>query len=104
VESSPSNSPTLFVGKIRLSSQIPLNESNTSERKTLIGGDCDSKFAKSNYAVGHEAFAAGLVDGRNGAIGYTDVKTLLTRGDGRRKSGRAAAYDEYICFEWECFC
>jgi len=104
VESGPSNPPTLFVGKVRLRREIPLDESNTPEWETQIGGDYDAKFAESGYAIGHETFAAGFVDGRNGAVGYTGAKTLLTHGDGRRKSRGTAADDENICFEGSRFC
>ena len=99
VENGPSNPPAPFVGKVRLRREIPLDESNTSEWETSIGGDCDSKLAKSSYAVGHEAFATRLVDGRRRFVRDADTKALLTRGNRSRKSGRAAANDENVRFE-----
>ena len=102
VESGASNPPAPFIGKIRLCREISLDESNTSERKTLSGRDCDTKFAKSGHAVRHETFAACLVDGRRRAVRDGNTKALLTRSDGSRKSGRATADNKNVYFEGSC--
>jgi hypothetical protein len=54
--------------------------------KNFLGGgmvEVDAELGKSGEGVGHEALAAGFVDGGPPAIRYFDVEALPGCGDGR---------------------
>jgi hypothetical protein len=56
-----------------------------------------AQFAQGVEAVGHESFAARLVDGAASTIGNDDIESVLARSNGGGKSCGTSANYEYIC-------
>ncbi len=62
----------------------------------IEGGWFDTEVGEGGDGVGHEAFAAGLVDGRGHAVGDLDGKAVLGGGDGSSEAAGASAGDKDI--------
>ena len=60
------------------------------------GAQIETECACGGEAIGHDAFAAGLIDRRHAGIGECDIDTAATRGEGDGKSGGTSANDEEI--------
>ena len=60
----------------------------------------EAERARGSEAIGHDALAAGLIDGRHAAIGKRDIQAAAARGESGGESGRAAANDEEIGRAW----
>jgi hypothetical protein len=69
-------------------------------------GEFDAKAGEFAAGVGHEAFAAGLVDGRDKGFDDEDIESLLANGDGGGEAGWASADDQGVedagirCSDW----
>src|SRR5579864_4397216 len=76
---------------------VIVQESNASERGGLIWADRDSQLLERRQSIGHESFAAGLLDGRLGGVRYRDIKSFEPGRDGGCQAGRSAPYYKNIC-------
>ena len=56
----------------------------------------DKVVAKGRERVGHEAFAARLLDGRGGTVRHQHAQSFRARGNGRRQAGRPATHHYHI--------
>jgi hypothetical protein len=72
---------------------VGVEEADSAEGGTFDRANIDSEFGKGGYGVGHEALAAGLVDGRGHAVGNFYCETVLGGGDGAGEAGGASSYD-----------
>src|SRR5258707_14114033 len=77
-------------GKIRFRAQAAANKGDAAKRARDVFGNRDSQLRECCATVGHQAFAAWLVDGRACSVGYHNSEALLARRDGRCQSSRAA--------------
>ena len=77
-----------------------VQESNASERSGLIRADGDSELLERRQRIGHESFAAGLLDRRLGGVGYRDIKSFEPGRDGGCQARRPASYHENIRRPW----
>src|SRR5260370_4270484 len=76
---------------------------NTAKRERLLGGvQHDTQTTQRRERIGHQPFAAGLVDRRTRGISHRYVESLQTRCDSRRQSGRSTAYDENVSVFRKC--
>jgi hypothetical protein len=58
--------------------------------------EIEAELAQRGDGVGHEALAAGLVNGRAKHVGNGDAEPLAAGGDGGSKSGGSTTDDEDI--------
>jgi hypothetical protein len=75
---------------------IGAEETDSAEGSAFCCGQVDSESGEGGYGVGHEAFAAGFVDGRRHAIGDFYGETLLGGGDGTGQAGGTSSGDEDV--------
>ena len=62
----------------------------------MVEAEVDAEVGEGGYGVGHEAFAAGFVDGRAHAVGDFYGEAVLGGGDGAGEAGWASAGDEDV--------
>ena len=79
--------------KFRLGGQAAGAETDAAKRMACRLPDRDAQRARGGDAVRHDAFAAGLVDGRAAAIGHGDVETEPPGGDRGSQTGWTSADD-----------
>lgn len=72
-----------------------IDEANAVEGLRVKSVQRYAEAAQGGQAIGHQAFAANLVDGRACAIGEGDIETFAARGNGRREARGTASDDEY---------
>jgi hypothetical protein len=65
-------------------------------RPAQIAIEIEAEGGEGFESVGHEAFAAGLVDGRAHGVNDFDVEAFACRGDSGSEAGGACANDEDI--------
>ncbi|SPF41101.1 hypothetical protein SBA4_2640004 [Candidatus Sulfopaludibacter sp. SbA4] len=65
-------------------------EANAAEGLRSGGRQVDAQRARGGQSIRHDAFAAGFIDGRHGAIGEQHLKSAPAGGDGGGQPGRAA--------------
>ena len=75
---------------------IAIAEANSAKRVALRGAQIETERTRGGQAIGHDAFAAGLIDGRHGTIGERDIQAAAARGESGSQAGGAAANDEEI--------
>ena len=76
--------------------EFAIAETDAAKRVAAGGMQIDAERARGGQAIGHDAFAASLIDGRHGAIGQRDIQAAAARGDGGGQTGRSAADHEDI--------
>src|SRR5262249_49932448 len=81
-------------GEIRRNAGVLLDEANTFESKAFTRTKLYSQRTQRRLRFRHHAFAAGLVDGRSGAVGHYSAHSLSARGNRRRQTCRATADHE----------
>jgi hypothetical protein len=86
----------LATGKDGFGGFASAQEANAAEGMADARGNDDAKFAEGGESIGHEAFAAWLVDWRGRAVGHDHAQPATTRGDRGSKAGRATANDENV--------
>ncbi len=72
------------------------SKGDAGEFDAVLGLEVDAQGDEASACFGHEAFAAGLVDGRAESIGEEDVGAALADGDGGGEPGGACSGDEYV--------
>src|SRR5437016_6004205 len=97
--SAPDADPTC-ARKVGLHRRPAFDETYAPKIEGLFRLKCDAEIAQSVNGFRHQPFAASLVYGRPCDIRHSDVKAFLTRGNGSRKPGRSAAYNENVGFGW----
>ncbi len=75
-------------------------EADAGEDGADGGRDVDAEFSEGREGVGHEAFTAGLVDGRSHAVGDLDTDSSEGGGDSAGKTCWAGACDEEVGLRW----
>ena len=77
-----------------------VEEADTAEEMVSdlakIAIEVETQVGEGTHGVGHETFAASLVDGRAHGVDDFDVKAFVCGGDGGSEAGRAGANDEDI--------
>jgi hypothetical protein len=58
-----------------------------------IAVEVEAEVGESTHGIGHETFAAGLVDGREHRVDDFDVKAFVCGGDGGSEAGGACSND-----------
>ena len=96
VQSGAAQAEAVAIGETRFDAGLAVGETNAAEGMSTGGLQVDAERAGGGQAIGHDAFTAGLVDGRNGAIGESDVEAAAARGDGGGEPSRSAADDEQV--------
>ena len=86
----------MAVREVGLDGGIAIAEADPAERVALSGTQIEAERARGGEAIGHDTFAAGLIDRRHTAIGEGDLQTAAARGESGGESGGAAANDEEI--------
>jgi hypothetical protein len=70
--------------KIRLRCATVSDKTNAAKRERLLGIDGDAQLAERLERIRHQAFAAGLIDGRLSGIRNDDVESFQAGGNRRR--------------------
>src|ERR1700722_17806131 len=83
--------------KCRIDCKSGAEKTNTTEPATLFRIDGNSQLFKRRQAIGHQAFAAGLVNGRLSAVGHSNAESLLPRCNCHRHSRGTATNHKHIC-------
>ena len=73
-----------------------LDELDAMERKCLAGREADAKLRERRNTVRHNAFAAGLVDGRQPAVSQQDGESGQPGGNRRRQPCRSTSGYENV--------
>jgi hypothetical protein len=80
--------------------RVFVEEADASEEMVFdiakIAVEVEAEAGKGAHGVGHESFAAGLVDGRPHGVDDFDVKAFVCGGDGGSEAGGTCADDEDI--------
>ena len=79
-----------------LDAGIAIAEANAAKRVAAGRMQVEAERARGGQAIGHDAFAASLIDGRHGAIGQRDIQAAAARGESGGETGRSAANHEEI--------
>lgn len=82
--------------KFSLSFCATAHETNAVERKRFVFRDGDAEVAKSFHSVGHQAFAARLVDRGDRSIRENHAETETPRGDGACEARGSAANYKHV--------
>jgi hypothetical protein len=82
-DSTPDASTRGPIWEGRIHSKSGAQETNTPELTTLVRIDGNPQLFQRRKAIGHQAFAAGLVNRHLRAIGHSDAEALLARRNGR---------------------
>jgi len=71
-------------------------EGDAFEFGSVAGFDLDAELGEGEAGVGHEAFAAGFVDGGTEGVGDEDVGAAPAEGDGGGEARGSCSGDEYV--------
>jgi hypothetical protein len=71
-------------------------EGDAFEFGSVAGLDLDAELGEGLAGVGHEAFAAGFVDGGTEGVGEEDVGAALAEGDGGGQACGACSGDAHV--------
>jgi hypothetical protein len=91
---------SLSVGESGLDGGLAIAEANPAKRVAAGRVQIETKRTRGGQTIGHDAFAASLVDGRHGRIGKCDIQAAAARGESGSQTGRAAANHEEIGRAW----
>src|SRR5664279_1130481 len=75
----------------------PVDESNSTKECGVVGINLNSQCRQRCQSIGHDAFAAGLVDGRLRAIDNRNLKASLAGSDCSCESGGASTGNQNFC-------
>jgi hypothetical protein len=90
------NSVGVAARKNRLGALIAAHKANAAEGLACFCGDADIEGTQGFEAIGQKAFAAGLVNGRDRAIGDGNCQPLAPRRDRCRQADWPSADDENV--------
>jgi len=96
VESGAPQAKTGTLREISLHHCTGVAEPDTAERMAAGRGEVESERASPGQAIGHDAFAASLVDRWDCAVCQSDIEAALPGGDSTRETCRPAANYEKI--------
>jgi hypothetical protein len=82
-----------FSGDLR----VLLEEADSAESVAFVGPNFDAEFAECGNRFGHQAFAAGFVNRRLGAVRDNNGHSALPCRDGSRKPGWPATNYKHVC-------
>src|SRR5271166_1973678 len=85
--------PRREIGRDR---RMVITKTNAAECSSVPGVQFDAEFGQLTAGVRHDAFAAGLVDGRLKSIDEENIDSVLSQCNGGGETSRAAAHDQYI--------
>jgi hypothetical protein len=80
--------------------RVSLQEADSAEPMACVGPNFDAEFAKCGNRFGHQAFAAGFVNRRLGAVRDDDGHSALPHRNGSRKTSWPATNYKHVHF---CF-
>ena len=75
----------------RCNRALAMEEADAAKRLAALALQVDSQGAGGANAIGHDAFAAGFVDGRNHTICQHHLEAALSRGNSGSQASRAAS-------------
>jgi hypothetical protein len=76
--------------------RLARGEEDAGEFGTVVGLEMDTELSEGLAGVGHEAFAAGFVDGRAAGVSKKDVGSALAQGDGGGEACGSCSGDAYV--------
>ena len=92
----PPHAQTRPAWESALGNQLVIDVTNPPERPRRHPVHVHTELTEHLGSVGHQTFAAGLVDGRPGRIQNHYLEALDAAADGRGQPSRAAAYNHEI--------
>jgi hypothetical protein len=96
VQKRPPNANSATFLEIRRCVQAALDELNSAESVSHARRQADAEPSEGLERVWHQAFPAGLIDRRFGAVRQCNRQPFLARCDCRCQPGRAATDNEYV--------
>ena len=96
VEHGPPHAPPTGADEAAGGLELAVDVADAGERPLLGGPELDPHGVQLLGAVGHQALAAGSVQGRSVPLHHDDVEPRQPGADGRREAGRPAADDDDV--------
>ena len=96
VQGGSAHAESIAGGEAGFGRNIAVAEPDTGKAERRRRLQIDTQRTGGPQPIRHHAFAAGLVDGRKGAVGDSDVETAAARGNGGGEASRASADYEDI--------
>ena len=96
MQQSAADADAAAMREVGFDSAFVTDKTNSAKRAGVQTVEIEAKLAQGGDGVGHQALAAGLVNGRAKHVGNGDVKPLPAGRDGSGKSGGSTADDENI--------
>jgi hypothetical protein len=96
VQQRPPQAKALSKWKFSVDFKTFVDKANPIKCKSLVRIDRHTESAKNGKRIRHQAFTAGLVDGRPSAVGYYDVEPSLARRDRSGKPGWTSTDDKHV--------
>jgi hypothetical protein len=90
------NANSASSGKISLDYAFPSYKLDAAEAARFAIFKRHTQFAQSVEPVGHESFAARLIDGAASTIGHDHIESVLARSNGSGKSRGTSTDYEYV--------
>jgi hypothetical protein len=84
------------MGKFPAHLRVILKETNSAETISRVRMESNAKFTQRRNRLGHQAFAASLVNRRLNPVGYGNGHSSLPRGDRCREPCRPAPDHKHI--------
>ena len=98
VQKSASNAEAVVAGKGSLGRELSVDKADPAEPKPDFGTEVDAEATQCREAIGHQALAARLVDGRLRPIRKNNTEAVPARRQSGGEPRRTAAGDEDVGF------